>query len=50
VLSVPAARVRTVREWIGDLDTGACAAIAAKALMSASAEENWELVQGADLS
>jgi phosphoenolpyruvate-protein kinase (PTS system EI component) len=50
VVSVPAASVSRVREWIGTLDAGACAAIAAKALTSASAQENWELVHGADLS
>ncbi len=50
VVSVPAASVSRVREWIGTLDAAACAAIAAKALTSTSAQENWELVHGADLS
>jgi phosphoenolpyruvate-protein kinase (PTS system EI component) len=50
VVSVPAAKVSQVRDWVGRLDTGACAAIAAKALTSSSAQENWELVQRADLS
>lgn len=50
MISVPAASVSRVREWIGKLDAGACAAVAAKALTSSSAQENWELVQGADLS
>jgi phosphoenolpyruvate-protein kinase (PTS system EI component) len=49
-LSVPAASVSRVREWIGKLDPRACTAVAAKALTSSSAQENWELVQGADLS
>lgn len=50
VISVPAASVSSVREWISKLDAGACAVVAAKALTSSSARENWELVQGADLS
>jgi phosphoenolpyruvate-protein kinase (PTS system EI component) len=50
VVSVPAARVGQVRASLGRLDTGACAAIAAKALASSSAPENWELVHRADLS
>jgi len=50
VLSVPAARVGVVRHWISQLDAGACAAMVAKALTSSSAQENWELVLGADVS
>jgi phosphoenolpyruvate-protein kinase (PTS system EI component) len=50
VVSVPAARVSQVRDWVSRLDTGACAAIAAKALTASSAQENWELVQRAGLS
>jgi phosphoenolpyruvate-protein kinase (PTS system EI component) len=50
VVSVPAASVSRVRGWISRLDTGACAAIAAKALTTSSARENWELVGRADLS
>jgi len=49
-LSVPASRVGVVRRWISQLDADACAAMAAKALTSASAQENWELVRGADVS
>ena len=40
VVSVPAAKVSQV-DWVSRLDTGACAAIAAKALTSSSAQENW---------
>jgi phosphoenolpyruvate-protein kinase (PTS system EI component) len=50
VVSVPAARVSQVRDWIGALDAGACAVVAAKALAVSSAPEAWELVQRADLS
>jgi phosphoenolpyruvate-protein kinase (PTS system EI component) len=50
VVSVPAASVSRVRQWITELDARACAAIAAKALTSSSAQENWELVRRADLS
>jgi phosphoenolpyruvate-protein kinase (PTS system EI component) len=50
VVSVPAARVGQVRASVSRLNTGACAAIAAKALASSSAPENWELVHRADLS
>jgi len=49
-VSVPAASVSRVREWISDLDAGSCAAMAAKALTSASAEDNWKLVHSAELS
>jgi phosphoenolpyruvate-protein kinase (PTS system EI component) len=50
MVSVPAARVSQVRDWISALDAGACAALAAKALAVSSAPEAWELVQRADLS
>jgi phosphoenolpyruvate-protein kinase (PTS system EI component) len=50
IVSVPAARVSLVRDVISQLDTGACAALAAKALTSSSAQENWELVHRADVS
>jgi phosphoenolpyruvate-protein kinase (PTS system EI component) len=50
VVSVPAASVSRVRQWISQLDTRACAVIAADALTSSSALENWELVRGADVS
>ncbi len=50
VVSVPAAKVGQVRASVSRLDTGACAATAAKALASSSAPENWELVHRADLS
>ncbi|HSR83979.1 MAG TPA: putative PEP-binding protein [Streptosporangiaceae bacterium] len=49
-VSVPAASVSRVREWISQLNAGACAAITAKALTSSSAQENWELVHRAELS
>jgi phosphoenolpyruvate-protein kinase (PTS system EI component) len=49
VISVPAARVGQVRGWVGRLDAGACASIAAKALSASSAEEARELVRHADL-
>jgi phosphoenolpyruvate-protein kinase (PTS system EI component) len=50
VVSVPAALVSRVREWISRLDSRACAALAAKALTASSARENWELVGRADVS
>ncbi len=50
VLSVPAAKVSQVRDSVSRLDTGACAAVAAKALTSSTAQENWELVRRAELS
>jgi phosphoenolpyruvate-protein kinase (PTS system EI component) len=50
VVSVPAATVSQVRDWIGALDASACAALAAEALAVSSAPEAWELVQRADLS
>jgi len=50
VVSVPAARVAQVRDWLTGLDSIACAALAAKALASASAQEAWELVRSADVS
>ena len=50
VVSVPAARVSQVRDWIGALDVSACAGLAAKALAVSSAPEAWELVERADLS
>jgi phosphoenolpyruvate-protein kinase (PTS system EI component) len=50
VVSVPAARVGQMRAAVSRLDTSACAAIAAKAVASSSAPENWELVHHADLS
>jgi phosphoenolpyruvate-protein kinase (PTS system EI component) len=50
VVSVPAARVGQVRAAVSRLDTSACATIAAKAVASSSAPENWELVRHADLS
>jgi phosphoenolpyruvate-protein kinase (PTS system EI component) len=49
-LSVPAAKVSQVRDWLGGLDAGACAVLAAKALRVTSAPEAWELVNRADLS
>lgn len=49
-VSVPAARVSLVRDLISRLDTGACAALAAKAMTSSSAQENWGLVNRADVS
>jgi phosphoenolpyruvate-protein kinase (PTS system EI component) len=50
IVSVPAARAGQVRDWLSRIDTGACTAIAAKALTTSSAAEAWELVQRADLS
>jgi phosphoenolpyruvate-protein kinase (PTS system EI component) len=50
VVSVPAARVSQVGDWISRLDTGTCAAVTAKALTTSSAPENWELVRRAGLS
>jgi phosphoenolpyruvate-protein kinase (PTS system EI component) len=50
VVSVPAARVNQVRDWVGALDASVCAALAAKALAVSSAPEAWELVRCADLS
>jgi phosphoenolpyruvate-protein kinase (PTS system EI component) len=49
-VSVPAAKVGQVREWIGGLDAAACAVLAAKARTVSSAPDAWELVQRADLS
>lgn len=46
-VSVPAAAVGRVRDWIAILDAGACAALAAKALGASSAPEVWELVRHA---
>ncbi len=43
-LSVPAARVPRVRTWLADLDTIACAALAAEALQAATPEQVWDLV------
>jgi phosphoenolpyruvate-protein kinase (PTS system EI component) len=43
-LSVPAARVERVRTWLTDLDTPACAALAAEALRASTAEQVWEMV------
>jgi phosphoenolpyruvate-protein kinase (PTS system EI component) len=42
--SVPAARVERVRTWLTDLDTPACATLAAEALRASTAEQVWELV------
>jgi phosphoenolpyruvate-protein kinase (PTS system EI component) len=50
VVSVPAATVSRVRDWIGALDVGACAALAARALAVSSAPQAWELVRHAGLS
>jgi phosphoenolpyruvate-protein kinase (PTS system EI component) len=49
VVSVPAAKVGQVRNWLGRLDSGACTALAAKALSASSAQEAGELVRRADL-
>jgi phosphoenolpyruvate-protein kinase (PTS system EI component) len=43
-LSVPAARVPRVRTWLADLDTKACAALAAEALRATTPEQVWALV------
>jgi phosphoenolpyruvate-protein kinase (PTS system EI component) len=46
-VSVPAATVGRVRDWISALDAGACAALAAKALTASSPQDAWELVRRA---
>jgi len=43
-VSVPAARVQRVRSWVAELDTAACAALAATALRASTADEVWKLV------
>jgi len=43
-VSVSAARVQRVRSWIAELDTTACAALAATALRASTADEVWKLV------
>jgi phosphoenolpyruvate-protein kinase (PTS system EI component) len=43
-LSVPAAQVHRVRSRLAELDTAACAALAAQALQAATVEEVWKLV------
>jgi phosphoenolpyruvate-protein kinase (PTS system EI component) len=48
-VSVPAARVGRVRDWLARLDTESCAELAAKAISVASAHEAREPVQRADL-
>ena len=50
VVSVPAAKVGQVHNWLSHLDVGACTALAAKAAAALSARENWELVDRAGLS
>ncbi|MGO8962033.1 MAG: putative PEP-binding protein [Streptosporangiaceae bacterium] len=49
VISVPAAAVGRVRGELSRLDTGTCAALAAKAVAGSSARDSWELVQRAGL-
>jgi phosphoenolpyruvate-protein kinase (PTS system EI component) len=46
-VSVPAAAVGRVRDWIAMLDAGECAALVTKALAASSAREVWELVRHA---
>ena len=48
-LSVPAAAVSRVRQHLSQLDTRACAALAAKAQSACSPHEVWDLVRGADV-
>jgi phosphoenolpyruvate-protein kinase (PTS system EI component) len=48
-VSVPAAAVGRVRDWISLLDSRACAALAAKAQSASSVQDAWDLVRGADL-
>jgi phosphoenolpyruvate-protein kinase (PTS system EI component) len=48
-LSVPAAAVSRVRDELSSLDTGTCAALAAKAMAGSSARDSWDLVQRAGL-
>jgi phosphoenolpyruvate-protein kinase (PTS system EI component) len=43
-LSVPAARVQRVRAWLAGLDTSACAALAAEALLASTVDQVRELV------
>jgi len=43
-LSVPAARVPRVRSWVADLDAGACADLAARALAAPTVDAVWKLV------
>jgi phosphoenolpyruvate-protein kinase (PTS system EI component) len=43
-LSVPAARVQRVRTWLADLDTTACAALAAAALRASTVDQVRDLV------
>jgi phosphoenolpyruvate-protein kinase (PTS system EI component) len=50
VVSVPAAKVGQVHDWLSNLDVGVCTALAAKAAAALSARENWELVDRAGLS
>ena len=49
IVSVPAAAVGRVRDELSRLDTGTCAALAAKAMTGSSAQDSWELVQRAGL-
>jgi len=49
-VSVPAATVREVGQWLSQLDTAACATLAAKAQFVSAAQDAWELVQRAGLS
>ncbi len=48
-VSVPAAAVSRVRDELSSLDTGTCAALAAKAMAGSSARDSWDLVQRAGL-
>jgi phosphoenolpyruvate-protein kinase (PTS system EI component) len=43
-VSVPAARVPTVRSWISRLSAAECAKLTARALLASSAAEVWDLV------
>jgi phosphocarrier protein len=43
-LSVPAARVPTVRSWISNLNSLACKELTERALTATTAAEVWELV------
>jgi phosphoenolpyruvate-protein kinase (PTS system EI component) len=43
-VSVPAARVATVRSWISNVNAGECAELAGRALLASSAAEVWDLV------
>ena len=49
IVSVPAAAVGRIRGELSRLDTGTCAALAAKAVAGSSAQDSWELVQRAGL-